>query len=1086
MNNSKAGRQPQKANIETDMPMKTFFKLCSLLAPVWWLAAFDTHAADIVWTNTAGGNFNVAANWSPNQVPGADDRAFITNNGTYAVTFNASATVAGLTVGGDSGSIFFNQTSGTLTLSGPGMLNSNSVYTLSGGTLTGAGDLTAGGAFNWTGGTMSGAGVTTIASGATLTLDGGNRTLTARTLVNAGQATWNAGTVSMTSGAVLSNAPGATFEAAFDGSLGAVGGSEAIHNAGLWRKTGGEGTASLRESFFNSGTVEVQSGRLSLQSGGMNSGTINLASGTTLDFAGGVHQLETDSVVTGPGDVVFNSGTVHVLGEFTPSGSNTISGATVNFDAPTGVALTELTVSSGTLSGTNEVTVTDALTWTGGTMSGAGVTTIASGATLTLDGGNRTLSGRMLVNAGQAAWNAGTVSMTSGAVLSNAPGATFEAAFDGSLGAVGGSEAIYNAGLWRKTEGDGTASLRESFFNSGTVEVQSGTLAFSGVYQQTGGLTLLNGGDINNSQPLQIQGGTLAGNGIVSGNVTSSGVVAPGTSSGSLNIAGHYTQTADGALNIELAGGAPGTEFDRLVVGGTANLAGTVNTFLTDDFYPAANAAFTFLTAGTRAGTFDTFNFPADDVGMEITYAADTATIEVINARPVLPLLANQTVDELTLLSANAAATDDDVPAQTLTYVLLSPPDGATVDANGLITWTPSEEQGPMTAQITVRVTDNGTPNLSVARAFQVAVREINTPPELTLPPPQVVDEESLFSLTVSATDSDIPGNDLTFELVSGPTGLSVAPDGAITWTPTVAQGPDNYLVTVRVTDDNPDAANETQLSATNSFSITVNEVNLPPVLTVPANQALDELIAWNAAAMATDPDLPPNVLTFALVSAPEGLSLDPVTGAISWTPGETQGPGEHIIEVQVSDNGIPSLSVTQSFTVTVSEVNEPPALHLPPDQMLHATTPLALTATAIDADWPANVLTFSLLSGPEGLNVGNDGAITWNPADAQIGTNTVQVRVADDGIPSLSDTQSFSVTVVARPLLFAPLIDGTNVTLTWTAIPGVNYRVLHASSLAQPQWSNLSDDVTALNETATATDTVTVGDRYYRVHVVP
>ncbi len=47
-------------------------------------------------------------------------------------------------------------------------------------------------------------------------------------------------------------------------------------------------------------------------------------------------------------------------------------------------------------------------------------------------------------------------------------------------------------------------------------------------------------------------------------------------------------------------------------------------------------------------------------------------------------------------------------------------------------------------------------------------------------------------------------------------------------------------------------------LSATNSFTLTVNEVNSAPVLTLPANQTIDELVPWSANATATDTDSPP------------------------------------------------------------------------------------------------------------------------------------------------------------------------------------------------------------------------------------
>ena len=74
-----------------------------LFAVICLVLATDAFATDIYWTNTAGGNWNVAANWSPNILPGSSDNAFIVSNGTYTVTLNASATVQNLTLGGASG-----------------------------------------------------------------------------------------------------------------------------------------------------------------------------------------------------------------------------------------------------------------------------------------------------------------------------------------------------------------------------------------------------------------------------------------------------------------------------------------------------------------------------------------------------------------------------------------------------------------------------------------------------------------------------------------------------------------------------------------------------------------------------------------------------------------------------------------------------------------------------------------------------------------------------------------------------------------------------------------------------------------------
>ena len=68
-----------------------------------------------------------------------------------------------------------------------------------------------------------------------------------------------------------------------------------------------------------------------------------------------------------------------------------------------------------------------------------------------------------------------------------------------------------------------------NFTNSGSVTINAGTVDFSGGYVQTGGVTLLNGGALKASSPLQTQGGKLTGSGTVTANVTNSGgVVDPG------------------------------------------------------------------------------------------------------------------------------------------------------------------------------------------------------------------------------------------------------------------------------------------------------------------------------------------------------------------------------------------------------------------------------------------------------------------------------------------------------------------------------------------------------------------------------
>src|SRR6185295_14310908 len=128
---------------------------------------------------------------------------------------------------------------------------------------------------------------------------------------------------------------------------------------------------------------------------------------------------------------------------------------------------------------------------------------------------------------------------------------------------------------------------------------------------------------------------------------------------------------------------------------------------------------------------------------------------------PALTLPATQTVAEQTALSVNATATDSDQPTNTLTFALVSGPTGLTVSSAGAIAWTPTSAQGPGVYPVQVRVTDSGTPALSVTNTFTLTVNEVNVAPTLTVPPSQTINELVAFSANATATDSDLPAQTL-------------------------------------------------------------------------------------------------------------------------------------------------------------------------------------------------------------------------------------------------------------------------------------------------------------------------------------
>ena len=392
-----------------------------------------------------------------------------------------------------------------------------------------------------------------------------------------------------------------------------------------------------------------------------------------------------------------------------------------------------------------------------------------------------------------------------------------------------------------------------------------------------------------------------------------------------------------------------------------------------------------------------------------------TVTVAEINLAPELAVISDQSVSEGLPLTMTLSASDSDLPTNTLSFSLGSgAPAGASLDpASGAFAWTPDEGQGPGVYPITVTVTDDGAPNLSDAQTFTVTVAEANQAPELAAIGDQAVDELNLLAFTLSASDSDLPANTLSFSLGSGaPAGASLDPvSGAFAWTPDESQGPGVYPITVVVTDDGAPNLSEAQ-----TFTVTVAEANLAPELAAISDQSVSEGLPLTMTLSASDGDLPTNTLSFSLGSgAPAGASLDPASGAFAWTPDEGQGPGVYPITVTVTDDGAPNLSDAQTFTVTVAEANQAPELAAIGDQAVDELNLLAFTLSASDSDLPANTLSFSLGSGaPAGASLDPvSGAFAWTPDESQgLGVYPVTVMVTDNGAPNLSDIQTFTVTV--------------------------------------------------------------------------
>ena len=269
--------------------------------------------------------------------------------------------------------------------------------------------------------------------------------------------------------------------------------------------------------------------------------------------------------------------------------------------------------------------------------------------------------------------------------------------------------------------------------------------------------------------------------------------------------------------------------------------------------------------------------------------------------------------------------------------------------------------------------------------------------------------------------------------------------------------------------------------------NITLTVANTAPRFSVVELQTVEEETEFSLTVAAVDGDIPAQTLTYGLLEAPPEMDIEPASGALTWTPGEADGPGTNTVSVQVTDDGAGMLAATNTFLLVVEEVNEPPILDAVADRTVHAEGTVTLTLAAGDPDEPTNTLSFALVEGPAGANVQSEtGQFSWRPTQAEIGTtNQVRASVHDDGTPSLSATNSFRLIVGEMLQILSVEVDEQRQRLvTWSAIPATTYHLQAAPSPDALQWTDVAGEVVTDDTTASKEDTEAVPDshRCYRV----
>lgn len=323
-----------------------------------------------------------------------------------------------------------------------------------------------------------------------------------------------------------------------------------------------------------------------------------------------------------------------------------------------------------------------------------------------------------------------------------------------------------------------------------------------------------------------------------------------------------------------------------------------------------------FYTPIGDVGYSDSFEFSVTSASRETTVNA-TASIEVIdvNDAPTLSAINNQLIneDETGTVQLSYADVDNEV---NITATSSEPSKVAVTVANGELTLTPiADYTGKVSISVLLEELDTEEA-YSLFETFEVTVSPVNDSPIMAAIDDQNVDEDNVFTYTLSATDVDAAVPLFTYKATPDVQGAATVDinGNIMTVTPTANyNGVINFSITA---DDRLGTA--TSVSAVESFALTVNAVNDAPVstATIPTQSMLDELPAYiiDMGNYFDDVETADEDLTithngagslFTLAVAGKNVTVTPISGQ----------SGSEDVTFTVSDG---ELSVTQTVTFSV------------------------------------------------------------------------------------------------------------------------------------------------------------------------
>ena len=356
---------------------------------------------------------------------------------------------------------------------------------------------------------------------------------------------------------------------------------------------------------------------------------------------------------------------------------------------------------------------------------------------------------------------------------------------------------------------------------------------------------------------------------------------------------------------------------------------------------------------------------------------------------------------------------------------------GVTVNGDGSYIYVPTAYYWGADAFTFTITNQNG--RISTA-TNNITVIWVNQPPYFTKGADQSALENSGAQTVANwangiSVGTNDPVQTLTFQISNNNSNLfsaqpQISSSGTLTYTPAAfAHG--TATVTVYLKDDGGTANGGSDTSGSQTFTVTVNAVNQPPYFTIGADQTVLEdagaqTIANWATGISSGTNDPAQVLTFHVSDNNSNLfSVQPAissSGILTFTPA-ADANGSATVTVYLTDdggtaNGGNDISASQTFSINVTAVNDPPTIN-------------PISDVTVVEDWTRQTVNFNGITiGPTNENgqsilsitatssnpslipnptvnytsANTNGSLTFTPATNSFGVATITVVVKDDG----------------------------------------------------------------------------------------